>query len=162
MIEIDGIKIQAKYDDLVNPEELKGNPENNNKHPIEQILRLAKIYLGNCVRNAITVSKQSGMIVTGHARRLAAIHLGMKKFPVVYQDFETPALEYAHMTADNELASWAEIDMAMVNVKIPDLGPELDLELLGFRDIRVDAFEKEEEPQKEKQICETCKRPYNK
>ena len=60
-------------------------------------------------RQPIVVSALSGLIVAGHARRIAAIELGCD-CPVVHQEFETQTDELAFLLADNRLAELAVID----------------------------------------------------
>ena len=58
--------------------------------------------------------------------------LGWKECAVDYQEFESEAAEYANMTADNELARWAELDKHMMLNEIEgDSLKGLDLDLLG-------------------------------
>lgn len=131
------MKFNCAYDELVDLAHLVPNPENNNFHPKEQIERLAKIIAFQGQRAPIIVSNQSGFIVKGHGRLEALRMLGWEKAAVDYQDYESPAQEYADMTADNEIARWAEFDNNMVMAKIPELG-DLDLDMLGIKDLQVD------------------------
>ena len=124
------IEIDCSYDELVSIEKLVPHPLNRNKHPQDQLERLAKIIKETKWRHAITVSKRSGFITTGHGRLEVAKLLGMKSVPVDFQDYESEALEYQHLIADNEIARWAEFDQE---------GFAQDLELGDF-DIDVDLF----------------------
>ena len=54
------------------------------------------------------------------------------------------------MTADNEIARWATLEMELVNAEIPNLGP-FDLELLGMQEFEIDP------PVKENKTNETAK-----
>ncbi len=118
----------------VDVNKLTPNPRNNNKHSDEQIERLAKIIKYQGFRSQIVVSNLSGYIVAGHARLEAAKKLGLKKVPVSYQDFEDLEQEFAHLTADNAIASWAEIDMSMVNDFVKNTDFNIDLDFLGFKE----------------------------
>ena len=62
------MKINCAYDELVDVSKLVPNPKNNNKHPKEQIERLAKIIDFQGQRTPIVVSNRSGFIVKGHGR----------------------------------------------------------------------------------------------
>lgn len=132
--------------------ELKPNPKNPNKHPEEQIERLAKIIRYQGWRSPIIVSNQSGYIVAGHGRLEAAKKLGFTTVPVQYQDFENEDQEYAHMTADNAIASWADLDLSGINLEVPNLGPDFDIEFLGLKDFKIDAFENEQTHEYTKKI----------
>lgn len=111
--------------------DLKPHPKNTNRHTEEQIIRLAKIIKYQGFRSPIVVSNQSGYIVAGHARLEAALTNGLNKVPVSYQDFEDEKQEYAHMTADNEIARWAELDFH--SLKIETQGWDLDPDFFGIQ-----------------------------
>ncbi len=130
------MEIKAKDIRLVDIDSLILNPKNNNKHPPEQIERLAKLIKFQGFRNPLVVSNRSGFVLCGHGRIEAAKKAGLKELPVMYQDFTDEAQEYAYLTSDNAIASWAEIDLGMVTLELSDLGPEFsDVELLGIKSI---------------------------
>jgi DNA modification methylase len=137
------MKIHCKYDELVEPKKLKVHPKNRNKHSKEQIERLAKLYSYHGIRHPIIVSKRSGYIVAGHGRKAAAHDLGMKEFPVVYQDFDTDEAEYAFIQADNAIALWAELDLSGINSDLGDLGPDFDVDMLGIKNFEIDVADKD-------------------
>jgi hypothetical protein len=64
-----------KYDALIKLSDLKKSKHQRNKHPKEQIDRLAKIMATHGVRHPISVSKLSGEVCFGHGRWAAAKHL---------------------------------------------------------------------------------------
>lgn len=68
------MEIRCLYDELVSVDALKPHPKNRNKHPTEQIERLAKIIAYQGVRAPIVVSKRSGYIVKGHGTLQAIKH----------------------------------------------------------------------------------------
>lgn len=142
---MENVVIQSKEIKLVDIENLIPNPKNNNRHSVEQLERLAKIIKRQGFRVPIEVSNQSGFVVCGHARLEIAKTLGMKQVPVIYQDFETPAIEYAHLTAENEIARWAELDRQAVYNELENLEIE-DIDLLGIEDFEAPTIE-ELEPQ---------------
>lgn len=126
-------KFNCAYDELVDVDKLVPNPKNNNKHPEEQIERLAKIIDFQGQRKAIVVSNRSGFIVKGHGCLEAIKLLGWKQVAVDYQDYDSEAQEYADMTADNEIARWATLDTQMVLDELPNL--DIDTDLLGMMEI---------------------------
>ena len=136
------IQIKSDSIELVDIDLLIENPDNTNQHPKEQIERLAKIIQHSGFRNPLTVSKRSGFVIAGHGRIEAARSLKMNKLPVIYQDFENEAEEYAHLNADNEIAKWATTDLAMVNLKMLDFGPDFDIDLMGIKDFVIEPAEK--------------------
>lgn len=118
------------------------NPKNNNKHSKAQINRLAKIIDFQGQRSPIVISKRSGFIVKGHGRLMALDKLKWQSAAVDFQDYKTEAEEYADMTADNEIARWAEFneEKFLDDIKTIDLG---DFELLGLKYIPEILIEKE-------------------
>lgn len=135
MIKCEGIE-------MVEPHRLVPNPKNPNTHKSEQIDRIIKIIDFQGWRSPIVVSKQSGFIVVGHGRVEAALKAGWERVPVSYQDFADEAQEYAHLTADNAIASWSNLDLSKINTDIIDLGPDLDVDLLGIKDFEVEPLDK--------------------
>lgn len=119
--------------------------KNPNKHSEEQIERLAALIRYHGFRHPIIVSKRSGFIVAGHGRLEAARRLGMAKVPVDYQEFESDEAEYAFLVADNSIALWAELDLAAINLEVPNLGPDFDIDMLGLKDFAIDVAEKSDE-----------------
>lgn len=128
--------IKSKDIQIVDIESLVNNPKNNNKHPKGQIERLAKLIKHHGFRNPIVVSNRTGFVVAGHGRIEAAKLAGLKEVPVMRQDFDNEAAEYAYLTSDNAIAGWATLDMEMVNAELLNF-PELDIELLGIEDFQV-------------------------
>lgn len=135
------MKIRCEYHKLVSVKELKPHPKNRNKHSDDQIARLAQIFEYQGIRHPIIVSNLSGFIVAGHGRLAAAQKLGLKEFPVSFQDFESEEQEYAFLVSDNSIALWAELDLASINADLPDLGPDFDIELLGIKNFALDFSE---------------------
>lgn len=127
------MEIKCAYTELVDVAKLVPNPKNNNKHPKNQIERLAKIIDFQGQRAPIVVSKRSGFIVKGHGRLEAIKLLGWEKCAVDYQDYESEAQEYADMIADNQIATWAEFDNEMLLAEIPNL--DIDTDMLGMLEI---------------------------
>lgn len=138
------MEIKAKEITFVDIESLIPNPKNNNKHPKEQIERLSKLIKYQGFRNPLVVSNRSGFVLCGHGRIEAAKLAGMKKVPVMYQDFENEAQEYAYLTSDNAIASWAELDLSAVNSEVLEMGPDFDIDLLGIEDFVIDMSEDDE------------------
>jgi len=137
--------IQSKEITIVDISKIKPWPQNRNKHSKEQIERLANIINYQGFRNPIIVSNQSGYMVAGHGRYLAAKKLKLKKVPVIYQDFENDDQAYAFMVSDNAIASWAELDFSGINSDLENLGPDLDLDMLGIKNFTLDVSDKTEE-----------------
>jgi hypothetical protein len=141
------MEIKAKEITFVDIDSLIPNPKNNNKHPKEQIERLSKLIKYQGFRNPLVVSSRSGFVLCGHGRIEAAKLAGMKQVPVMYQDFENEAQEYAYLTSDNAIASWSELDLSLVNTEMLDLGPDFDIELLGIENFTIDPIDSQIENQ---------------
>ena len=117
---------------MVPIDQLVENPKNANIHSEEQIQRLAKIIDFQGFRVPLTVSNRSGFVMAGHGRIEAAKRLGMAELPVIFQDFDNEAQEYAYLVSDNEIARWAKLDVDKFGLDIQDF--EIDIELLGIED----------------------------
>ena len=127
------MKIRCKHTKKVPIEELVPNPRNPNTHGEGQIKLLAKIIDFQGWRSPVVVSKQSGFVVRGHGRLLAARHLGLESVPVDFQDYENEAQEHADLVADNRIAELAEMDRGTLKDLIEELDTgDLDLDLTGF------------------------------
>lgn len=135
---IDGIVVRCSHDAIVDLRILKPHPANPNTHPEKQVKLLAKIIHRQGWRAPITVSNRSGFIVRGHARRLAARKLGLKKVPVDYQDYSSETDELADLVADNKIAELSELDFT----KTADLFAEQFND--GQFDTDLTAFDEEE------------------
>ena len=140
------IKIHCRYDELLDLKKIKDYSKNPNQHGQDQIERLAKLYDYQGVRHPIIYDKERDCIAAGHGRKLAALRSGMKKFPVVYQSFESDEQFYAFVTSDNAVALWAELDLGSINSKLPDLGPEFDIDNLGIKNFTLDLYDDQFEP----------------
>lgn len=148
------VEIRCAHKELVAINELKPHPKNRNKHPAEQIERLAEIIKFQGIRKPITVSKRSGFITAGHGRLAVFKLLKLKEVPVDYQDYDSDEQEYADVQSDNAIAAWAELDLSGINTDIGDLGPDFDIDLLGIRSFVLDPSEMPEVEIKEKELDE--------
>ena len=147
--------IYCKYDELADPKTLKPHPKNRNKHSADQVNRLAEMYKYHGIRHPIIVSKTSGFIVAGHGRKDAAIVADIKKFPVVYQEFESEEKEYSFIQADNAIALWSELDLSEISKDARALGEDFNLDMLGIKNfsmaesiIPIDEDQQKEEQEK--------------
>lgn len=122
-----------KYDELALLSDLKTSPHQRNKHPQEQIERLAKLMNRTGIRHPIHISRRSGTICFGHGRRDAALLNGYEKFPIVYQDFDSDEEEYACVQSDNAIAAWSELDHLKIEEDILNFSKDFDTDLLGIK-----------------------------
>lgn len=135
------IKIRAEEIKMVPISEIKLDPKNRNKHPKEQIERLADIITYQGFRDPITVSNLTGYCKSGEGRVLAARKLKIKELPVIYQDYDDETMETADGIARNSISSWAELDLQGINTDIPDMGPDFNIDLLGIKNFTIDVAE---------------------
>ncbi|MFZ9937956.1 MAG: ParB/Srx family N-terminal domain-containing protein [Luteolibacter sp.] len=129
------IPVHCAHTRLADPNSLKPNPVNPNRHSAHQIQLLASIIQEQGWRNPVTVSKRSGLIVRGHGRLEAALLIGCETIPVDEQDYAGEAEELADLLADNRLSELAELDeddLRRVLKSIGDSDPSFDIELTGF------------------------------
>lgn len=125
--------ILCAHTKLVPIESLKRHPRNPNTHPDSQIKLLANIIAKSGFRSPIVVSNRSGFITKGHGRLDAALLLGMKFVPIDFQDYESDEAEMADMVADNQIASLAEMDRAVLKDILQELDTgAFDMLLTGF------------------------------
>ena len=137
----DGVEVWCSHEQIVKIETLKPHPRNPNTHTEKQVRLLSKVIKTVGWRCPITISALSGHIVRGHARRLAAIKLGLKNVPVDFQSYENDAAEMADLVADNRLAELAEMDRGMLREVLGDLdNGEFDMELTGYDEIDVETL----------------------
>ena len=136
------MEIKSKEIKIVDIDSIMPNNKNNNIHNDEQKAQLKKIIKKSGFRSPLTVSNRSGFLVKGHLRLEAAKELGMKEVPVIFQDYENEAEEFADLTADNAIAMQSKLDLSLINEQILDFGPELDIELLDVKDFTIEPLEK--------------------
>ena len=143
------IPVHCAHTALLDPNTLRPNPANPNRHSAHQIQLLASIIQEQGWRGPITVSKRSGLIVRGHGRLEAALLMGAEKVPVDYQDYASEAEELADLLADNRLSELAELDeddLKRVIESIRTSDPSFDLELTGFMEDEIRKLFEDEDP----------------
>lgn len=128
--------------------DLAPNRRNPNKHSKKQVEAIARNICRLGWRVPITVSRRSGLIVRGHGRYLAAKLLGMTEAPVVFQDYESAAEEWADLIADNKLAEIATTDDEQLAALIAEMDEETR-KLTGLSDLAVQDFLTEREATKD-------------
>lgn len=142
------------YAEVLSLSKLKKSKYQRNKHPEDQIERLAIIMREHGVRHPIHISKLSGQVCFGHGRWEAAKKNGWTEFPVVYQQFNNEDEEYACVQSDNAIAHWAELDLSAINTDLANLGPDFDIDLLGIENFVLEPAEKFEAQADEDEVPE--------
>lgn len=136
------------YDKLMPLSKLKESEYQHNKHPKEQVERLAKLMREKGVRQPIYVSKRSGNICFGHGRKKAALLNGWTDYPIVYQEFKSDREEFLCVQSDNAIAGWSDLDIGGIKddlESMDDIG-DLDTDLLGIENFVLEDNEGESEP----------------
>ena len=106
-------------------------PRNAKKHSPEQIEKLATAIKTFGWTQPIIVDKD-GIVIAGHGRRLAAIHLGRDKVPVVCRKDLSKDEADALRLSDNRVTS-IEYDMLEIEKELKRLNDsDFDLSLIGY------------------------------
>ena len=134
------------YDEIKPLRDLKESRFQRNRHPKDQIKRLAKIMREHGVSQPIHIAvvggENLGEIAFGHGRKEAALCNKWNEYPVVYLEFKDLDEYYAKVQSDNAIAHWSELDLADINQDVADLGPDFDIDLLGIKDFVIEPAEK--------------------
>lgn len=112
---------------------------NAKKHPQDQIEKLATAITKFGWTQPIVVWG-NGEIIAGHGRRLAAIHLGLSRVPVIVRRDLTRAEADALRLADNRVAS-TEYDQELIQAELQRLSAELEGENFQLTDLGFDLKE---------------------
>lgn len=158
----DKIPVFCAFDAIEKIEKLKPNPANPNKHPAEQIKKLAQNIESLGWRNPITVSKLSGFIVKGHGRLMAAQLMNYKEVPVDYQEYASKDEETADLLADNRIQELSTTDKKALLQCFEDYdNGAIPFELSGYSDDEYgelasafDEFEKKEKAETPEETTE--------
>ena len=122
--------IEQRYESR-HPAEIKPYDRNPRKND-ESIEDLAKIIEDVGFLQPIAVD-EDGIILAGHARQKAALHLGLQEVPLVVVTGLTPGQKVAYRIADNRLNERAEWDSGMLALELDRLAElDVDPELSGF------------------------------
>lgn len=84
---------------------------------------------------------ETGSIIAGHGRVMAARKLGLEDVPVMVASGWSEAQKKAYVLADNQLALNAGWDIDLLKIEIGDLDAEgFNLDLIGFDQIELAKF----------------------
>lgn len=129
------IEYRCEHTDRVDPKTLQDHPKNPNKHPSKQIEALCKNIDKFGWRHPIVVSKRSGLVICGHARKQAAIKLECDA-PVDYQDFDDDTAELAVLMADNIIPELASMDSELKISNLEEIKiADISLDIIGVEPI---------------------------
>lgn len=130
---------EARVIEIWDVDKLVPYEANAKKHPEEQIKKLATAIQKFGWTQPIVVW-QNGEIIAGHGRRLAAIHLGLKRVPVICRRDLTRAEADALRLADNRVAS-TDYDQGLIQSELQRLGEELSMMNINLTDLGFDQKE---------------------
>jgi ParB-like chromosome segregation protein Spo0J len=112
---------------------------NAKKHPKEQIEKLATSITKFGWTQPIVVDGK-GVIIAGHGRRMAALHLQLEKVPVLVRRDLSTAQADALRLADNRVTS-TDYDQSMIQDELRRLSAELASTEITLADLGFDAKE---------------------
>jgi ParB-like chromosome segregation protein Spo0J len=113
--------------------------KNAKKHSDEQVANIAALIKRLGWTSPIVVDKDL-VIIAGHGRRLAALHLGMTKVPVIVRDDLSKEEAEALRLADNRVAS-TDYDLALEQEALQALAEfnlDLDFSVMGYTERELD------------------------
>ena len=114
--------------------------KNSRTHSEEQVAQIAASIKEWGFTTAVLVD-ESGSIIAGHGRLMAARKLGLTSLPVMVAKDWTDAQKRAYVIADNKLALNAGWDNDLLALELGELGDlGFDLELTGFTDAEIKAL----------------------
>lgn len=114
--------------------------KNSRTHSEEQVAQIAASIKEWGFTTAVLVD-ESGSIIAGHGRLMAARKLGLTSLPVMVAKDWTDAQKRAYVIADNKLALNAGWDNDLLALELGELGDlGFDLELTGFTDEEIKAL----------------------
>lgn len=121
-------------------EKLVPYAKNSRTHSEEQVAQIAASIKEWGFTTAVLVD-ESGSIIAGHGRVMAARKLGLASLPVMVAAGWSEAQKRAYVIADNKLALNAGWDEEMLALELAELdGLGFDVELTGFSDEEIKAL----------------------
>lgn len=128
---------------FVSIETLSPNPRNARTHSKKQLKKIAAS-IRSCGFIGAIIVDETGTILAGHGRWLAAQMVGLAEVPTVRIDHLSPARKRAYVLADNRIAEQAGWDREILAIEFGELGELLPSEglhisLTGFDAGEIDA-----------------------
>jgi DNA modification methylase len=121
-------------------EKLVPYAKNSRTHSEDQVAQIAASIREWGFTTAVLVD-ESGSIIAGHGRVMAARKLGLASLPVMVAAGWTDAQKRAYVIADNKLALNAGWDNELLALELGEIGDAgFDLELTGFTDEEIKAL----------------------
>jgi DNA modification methylase len=113
---------------------------NSRTHSDEQVAQVAASIKEFGWTNPILID-ESGTIIAGHGRLMAAQRLGSDRVPTIMLGHLTDAQKRAYVIADNKLALNAGWDQELLAIEVEELlGEGFDLDLTGFGEDEINSL----------------------
>lgn len=144
--------IRCAYHELRAPAKLKPHPGNLNNHPEEQIEAAMQILKTAGFRRPLTVSKRSGHLIRGHARRIASMRLGFVRVPVDLQEYESEEQELRDLMADSTIRTGSELSGHAVRTALESISKE-SYDLTGMNEMTIESILMDFVPKPKKQAA---------
>jgi DNA modification methylase len=119
-------------------DELKPNPENARTHSEDQLTQIARSFDQFGITLPILID-ETGMILAGHGKWLAAKKLNLPEVPVLLVAGLTETEKRLYLIADNQIALNSTWDQDKLRAAVEQLEKQLaDLDLTGFSPQEID------------------------
>jgi len=129
--------IQVEWRDVA---EVTPYARNSRTHSDEQVAQVAASIKEFGWTNPILID-ESGTIIAGHGRLMAAQRLGSNRVPTITLGHLTDAQKRAYVIADNKLALNAGWDQELLAIEVEELlGEGFDLDLTGFGEDEINSL----------------------
>ena len=129
--------IQVEWRDVA---EVTPYARNSRTHSDEQVAQVAASIKEFGWTNPILID-ESGTIIAGHGRLMAAQRLGSDRVPTITLGHLTDAQKRAYVIADNKLALNAGWDQELLAIEVEELlGKGFDLDLTGFGEDEINSL----------------------
>ncbi|MDB5713595.1 MAG: methylase [Sphingomonadales bacterium] len=126
--------------EYVDPAALVPDPRNARLHPKAQSARLIAAIQNFGFTNPILID-ETNSVIAGHARRDAAVEIGLSQVPCIRLAHLTKSQKQALAIADNRLAELATWDAELLGQHLSELCDiEFDVELTGFDTAEIDVM----------------------
>ena len=143
------MEIKAKEITLFPITKLSHYPKNANIHSeaqIDKIIQLIDFY-GHRDPLIVDADQQpdgTHWVMAGNGRLLAAHKANWENLPIIFQKFNSEEEKYGFMVSHNAVSSsgWGGgLDLSKINSDIVEFGPDLNIDMLGLKDFKIDPSE---------------------
>lgn len=139
---------------------------NARKHEPWQVAQIAASIKEFGFTNPVLID-ETGEIVAGHGRVMAALKLNLEEVPCIVLGHLTPTQRKAYVLADNQLALNSSWDEDLLSFELHDLrAQKFDIKLLGFGPDDLEKFFAETEKipggmdgKDDERACNSCGKP---